>query len=121
MKRNAILPYLLIMVFGIGLVFALSFIGVYEDRKQASGDGGKDLVAQTPEEIYNNSCITCHGANYEGASGPELIGLKERSSADEVKDVLKNGKKGDIGNMPGGLVPDESLDEMAEWLLNLGS
>ncbi|WAA11483.1 cytochrome c550 [Fervidibacillus halotolerans] len=118
MKKNAIYPYLIIMAFGIGLVFALSFIGLYEGEGQADGGDstdGQGVVAQTPEEIYTNTCIACHGQNYEGASGPALINVGDRLSRDEIKDVLVNGR----GIMPGGTVPEEQLDEMVDWLMNL--
>ncbi|WAA10392.1 cytochrome c550 [Fervidibacillus albus] len=117
MKKNAIYPYLLIMVFGIGLVFALSLIGLYEGKNEAEGDSGEsgEVVAQTPEEIYTNNCIGCHGQNYEGVSGPALINVGDRLSRDEIETVLINGR----GIMPGGLVPEEQLDEMVDWLSNL--
>ena len=42
MKRNALFPYLLIGVFGIGLVIALSLIGLYQGNEEAGGEeGGK--------------------------------------------------------------------------------
>ncbi|MFZ2463886.1 MAG: cytochrome c [Caldibacillus thermoamylovorans] len=117
MKRNAIFPYLLIMVLGIGLVVALSIIGVNDSKEAEGKDSEKGNVAQaaTPEEIYQKSCFTCHGQNYEGAMGPELKGVDERLSKDEIKEVLKNGR----GAMPKGLVPAESLDAMADWLMSL--
>lgn len=118
MKRNAIFPYLLIMVFGVGLIFALSLIGVYSGNEEADGEGGTDaaLLEATPEEIYSQvGCINCHGENYQGASGPELINVDSRLSSDEIRDVLVNG----AGVMPGNLVPAEKLDEMIEWIISL--
>ncbi|WP_033828393.1 cytochrome c550 [Bacillus andreraoultii] len=117
MKRNAVFPYLLIMVFGIGLIVALSIIGV-NDSKEAGGEESKKestAEAGSPEEIYAQNCISCHGENYEGAMGPELKNVGERLSADEIKDVLQNGR----GAMPKGLVPAESIDAMTEWLSSL--
>lgn len=118
MKRNVIFPYILIMIFGVGLIFALSLIGLNSGSEQASGDGGTDsaLLEATPEELYSKvGCISCHGENYDGASGPELINVDSRLSADEIKDVLVNGS----GPMPGNLVPAEKLDEMVEWIISL--
>lgn len=118
MKRNAIYPYLLIMVFGVGLVFALSLIGLSQEKEQANGGngtGGEQTVAQSPEEIYNQTCIGCHGQNYEGVSGPALIGVGERLSRDQIEEVLVNGR----GIMPANTVPEESLEEMIDWLMSL--
>jgi len=113
MKRNALIPFALIMVFGIGLIFALSLIGMTSN--EASGGNGKTPVAMTPQEIYSQKCFQCHGDNFEGLSGPSLLGVGERLSAEEIREVVKNGKS----LMPGGLVPDGNLDQMVEWLMTL--
>jgi len=117
MNRNPLIPFVLIMVFGIGLMFAFSFIGLDNAKELAEGEGGEgetttDVASATPEEIYQQSCVSCHGENYEGGVGPALTGVGNRLSADQITDVLKNGR----GAMPGGLVPEEKLDEMTQWL-----
>ena len=69
MKRNALFPYILIMVFGVGLIFALSLIGLIQEmKKQGEKDSNSALSEATPEEIYSQSCFHCHGENYEGVS-----------------------------------------------------
>ncbi|WP_062355786.1 cytochrome c550 [Bacillus kwashiorkori] len=118
MKKNAIMPYILIMVFGIGLVVALSLVDVGNSKQQANGkDEQGETVQLTPEEIYQQkSCISCHGENYDGSNSvPGLKGVGDKLSDEEIKEVLVNGK----GIMPGGLVPENSLDEMVEWLKSL--
>ncbi len=115
MKRNALVPFLMIMVFGIGLIFALSLIGNTDDRQASGGKNGGNSIALTPEEIYSQSCYQCHGENYEGGAGPELVGVGDRLSAEEIRDVLVNGR----GIMQGGLVPEGNLDEMVDWLMTL--
>ena len=115
MKKNAIVPFVLIMVLGIGLIFALSLIGNTESER-AGGNGGDDpSVAMAPEEIYSSKCSQCHGGNYEGGAGPQLAGVGERLSPEEIRDVLVNGR----GAMPKGLVSEANLDDMVEWLSNL--
>ena len=120
MNRNPIIPFVLIMVFGIGLIFFLSFIGLDNRKEIAQGDQeGTDnaLLELSPEQLYQEAgCITCHGTNYSDGSAPSLIGLSEKYSADDIKEILTNGLP---GGMPAGLVPNEKLDEMAEWLLTL--
>ncbi|KZE40095.1 cytochrome C [Bhargavaea cecembensis] len=128
MNRNPVVPYILIMALGIGLIFFMSLYGldnqeeIAADQEQteeggeaATEEGGDEASSGDfdPEALAQGKCVSCHGQNYEGGVGPSLVGLD--LSQDEVKDVLKNGK----GAMPGGLVPDENLDAMAEWVLSL--
>lgn len=117
MNRNPLIPFVIIMVFGIGLMFTFSFIGLNnaEEMAKEGEDGAEettDVANATPKEIYQQSCVSCHGGNYEGGVGPALTSVGGRLSADQIKEVLKNGR----GSMPGGLVPEEKLDEMAKWV-----
>lgn len=117
MKGNAIIPYILIMVLGIGLMVGLGIKGVYDVKKKGNdtGDAVESAagVANGPEEIYAEKCISCHGDQYQGVVGPKLTDLS--ISEAEVKEILVNG----AGSMPGNLVPEDQLDEMTEWLLTL--
>ncbi|WP_335869339.1 cytochrome c550 [Bacillus sp. 2205SS5-2] len=121
MNRNPIIPFILIMVMGIGLVFFLSVKGISDADEMASehGEGemeGSEDVAFDPEGLYEKSCIGCHGGDYGGGVGPGLVGVGEKYSAEEIKDILQNGKG---AGMPANLVPAENLDAMTEWLLSL--
>ncbi|MCA1031778.1 cytochrome c [Bacillus timonensis] len=118
MNRNPLIPFGLIMVFGLGLMFLLSFIGL--DNAKELANGGKetkneDVSAASPEEIYQQQCLSCHGADFGGGAGPALIGVGDKYSSEEIQDILKNGK----GIMPPNLVPGEKLEEMAQWLIEL--
>ncbi|MGX1901020.1 cytochrome c550 [Thermolongibacillus altinsuensis] len=119
MNRNPLIPFALIMVFGIGLIFFLSFKGLGDMKELAAEkEGGaktEEAAAANPEDIYKQSCVGCHGANYEGGVGPALKGVGDRLSPDQIKDVLVNGR----GNMPAGLVPADKAEEMAKWLAEL--
>jgi cytochrome c550 len=116
MNRNPLIPFLLIAVLGIGLMFLLSFKGIGDHEELAKGDEEpktEDVANATPEELYTQKgCIGCHGDNYQGVSGPSLVGVGEKLSVDEIKTTLKEGR----GGMPANLVPAEKLDEMAEWV-----
>ncbi|MTH52452.1 cytochrome c [Bacillus mangrovi] len=118
MKRNPLIPFALIAVFGIGLMFFFSIKGI-GDGKELAGGGKEepkteDISALSPEEIYKGKCISCHGENYEGGAGPKLAGTS--LSVDEIKEKIKNGG----GGMPANLVPDEKkLEEMAKWVSEL--
>lgn len=120
MNRNPIVPFIVIMVFGIGLMFLLSFkgLGDAEDlAKEAEGGGEKteETAAANPEDIYKQSCVGCHGDQYQGVVGPKLKGVGDKLSEDEIKTILTDGK----GTMPGGLVPADKTGDMAKWLAGL--
>jgi cytochrome c550 len=119
MNRNPIVPFILIMVFGIGLMFFLSFKGLGDAKDLAhEAEGGEEPkteeVASNPEDIYKQTCAGCHGNAYEGGMGPALKGITK--SKDEIKEILINGT---TGGMPAGLVQGEQADAMAEYLTTL--
>ncbi|WP_108670772.1 cytochrome c550 [Peribacillus acanthi] len=120
MNRNPIIPFVLIMVFGIGLVFALSINGLENAKEQAAekegGEKTEEVASGSPEDTYKASCIGCHGDQYQGGLGPALKGVGERYTPDQIKDILVNGKG---SGMPGGLVAEGQVDEMAKWLSEL--
>jgi cytochrome c550 len=117
MNRNPLIPFALIIVFGIGLMVAFSFIGLdnmkeMAEEKEGGGQKTEDVANAKPEDIFKQSCASCHGQNFEGGAGPSLKGVGDKLSVDEIKETIKNGR----GAMPSGLVPEEKLDEMAEWV-----
>lgn len=130
MQKNAIVPYILIMAFGIGLIFFLSVQGVSDEAEIAEEhaaeeegggeaaegeEGGEEAAAGDfdPEAHAQANCISCHGSSYEGGVGPSLVAT-ELPQAD-IEEILINGK----GTMPGGLVEEENAAAMAEWVLSL--
>lgn len=119
MKRNPVIPFLLIMVFGIGLMFLLSVKGL-GDMKEVAKEEGKgnektEVAASKPEDIYKQSCIGCHGDQYQGGVGPALKGVGDRLSKEEIMEIVTKGK----GSMPPGLVPQEQAAAMADFLANI--
>jgi cytochrome c550 len=97
-------------------VFFLGIKGIGDAKEIAKEkEGGKKEVAAefNPEDYAKQACISCHGENLEGGAGPNLHGTG--LSKEEVADILANGR----GGMPGGLVPAENIDQMAEWVANL--
>lgn len=116
--KNAIMPYVLIFVFGIVLMFGMSFIGLGNMKeiaaeKEGGGEKTEETASASPEDLYKKSCIGCHGDQYQGGVGPSLKGLP--ISQDEIKQILVDGTP---NGMPGGLVPGQE-DAMAEWIANL--
>ncbi|MEK4028783.1 MULTISPECIES: cytochrome c550 [Bacillaceae] len=119
MNRNPIIPFLLIAVFGLGLIFFLSLEGLDNSKEMAKEEKGEEQTGdQTaggtfePEGFYKQTCAGCHGGNFEGGAGPSLKGIGDKLSKDEIKEIITNGK----GAMPPGLVQAENADAMADWV-----
>ena len=121
MNKNPIIPFLLIMIMGFGVVFFMSIQGLddAEEVAQEEEGGGEEAGGGDfdPEAHYQSTCIGCHGEAYEGASGPSLIGVGENLDVEEIKDIMLNGQ----GSMPGGQVDEANADAMAEWVSQIGS
>lgn len=121
MKRNPIIPFLLIMALGISAMFLMSFKGIGDMKEIASekegGEAKTEETAATPEELYQQKgCVACHGGDYQGVgNNPALLGVGDRLRHDEIADILVNGK----GAMPSGLLTEEQAPEVAEWLSSL--
>lgn len=123
MKKNPIIPYILIMAFGLGLIFFMSIGGADKKAELAKGgakteqttNNGKSTSSSVdPESIAKQKCITCHGDNLKGSVGPNLhgTGLSEA----KVKEILTKGKG---TGMPAGLVSGAELDAMAKYIAGL--
>jgi|SRR5690625_3792389 len=122
MKKN-ILPFGIIAIVGIFVAIIVFYIGVNqrEEIRLAEENGeevevvdeGEETEETTdPEAIYVNSCASCHGDDLSGGVGPDLTSVGGELSADEIKDVIVNGK----GTMPGGLVDDDEAESLTDWL-----
>jgi mono/diheme cytochrome c family protein len=61
------------------------------DDDPAAGDGAAG------EDVYAQSCASCHGGTGEGGSGPSLVGVDDRLTRAEHLDVVRDGR----GDMPG--------------------
>ncbi|HLS09720.1 cytochrome c551 [Lentibacillus sp.] len=78
---------------------------------ESAGDGGGETTAAA-EEIFESNCASCHGADLSGGAGPELTSVGADYSADEIVDIIQNGK----GSMPAQDVSDEDAQTLADWL-----
>jgi cytochrome c550 len=118
MRKNAVIPYILIMVLGIVLVVALSIKGLGDEKDAANKEKGKTTEtasASKPEDIYKQTCVACHGEQYQGGMGPKLKGVGEKYSKEELIDIVTKGK----GNMPPNQVSTEQAPAVADWLTTI--
>lgn len=116
MNRNPVIPFYLIMAMGLVLMFFLGIKGVGDAKEIAKQEEGveEEVAEFEPEAFAQQACIACHGENLEGQGDTPGLYDTGLSQAD-IADVLINGQ----GTMPGGLVPADNVDEMAEWVANL--
>lgn len=118
MNRNPVIPFVLIMVFGIVLMFFLSFKGLGDAKELSKSKGGSSsqqtetTASAKPEDIYKSTCIGCHGDQYQGVVGPSLHGVGKKFTVQQIETFITKGK----GNMPPGLVPANEAPAMAKWV-----
>ena len=112
MKNNPLIPYVLIMAFGIGLIFFMSLEGA-GNKEEAHGDeGGAATEEINGESIVQASCIGCHGGDLGGGMGPALTGGLD---AAHVKDVVMNG----LGSMPAVVTNEAEAQAVADYIAGL--
>lgn len=114
MKRN-VLPFGIIAFLGVFVAIIVFYIGLSQRDDLLAEESGEDAaeeVVADPETIYANSCVSCHGDDLTGTSGPDISAVGGSLSEDEINDIILNG----VGTMPGGLVSGEEAQILAEWL-----
>ena len=117
MIKNPVVPYAIIAIIGIFTVIVLSYVGVNQrEAIQNPDEAAADTTetADNPEEIYKNSCASCHGAELSGGSAPDLTQVGGKLSADEIVDIINNGTD---GGMPPGMATPPQAEALAEWLV----
>lgn len=109
--------WLMAILFSTLLVLGACGGGGNEDNAGEPDDGateedGGAVDSAAGEEVYQESCASCHGDDLEGSVGPALDTVGADHSVDDIKDIIENGQ----GSMPAGLVSGEDEDAVAEWL-----
>ena len=119
MKNNPVIPYILILAFGIGLIFFLSVEGVGNKEEIAnageeatSTEGGDTASEAADGESFTQTCIGCHAADFKGQIGPDLTGL----DAAKIEDVLVNGSGVEGGSMKPGFKTADEAKVIAEYI-----
>ncbi|AKG73215.1 c-type cytochrome [Salinicoccus halodurans] len=89
-----------------------------EEESSEEGSEGSDSAdagdAELAKQTYEQSnCMSCHGEDLSGGSGPALTNVGSKLSEDEIRTKIEEGG----GGMPAGLVTDEEqLDALVTWL-----
>ena len=107
----------MLLTAGFSIVLLLGACGGNEeDTEETAVIGDGQATVEDGERVYRaSSCFSCHGADLEGASGPNLQEVGSRLNSDQIRTVIVEGT--DV--MPGGMVEDpEDLDHLVEWLSN---
>lgn len=126
MNNNPAIPFLLIILLGIGLVFLLSAYGAdqmnnesdtadgsdaTEESGDESGEDGEETASSSdfdPETFARDNCASCHGQDFSGGMGPDINGV----SADSLMKAVREGQ----GPMPAfstDQISDEDLEVLA--------
>ncbi|RXK19382.1 cytochrome c [Macrococcus sp. DPC7161] len=111
MNRNPVIPFLLIMLMGVGLIFFLSAHGA--NKAEEGKEGAKTEQKFDAKTFAKDNCTSCHGQNLEGGMGPKLAGSSK--PADAFKKIIREGK----GAMPAhdqSKISDKDLDTLVKFL-----
>ncbi|HEY0637697.1 MAG TPA: cytochrome c [Pseudonocardiaceae bacterium] len=75
-----------VLAMGIALLASGGLYTVAAPEPQTATAQGEPALVRQGEQLYNNHCITCHGANLQGVPdrGPSLIGVGEAAAYFQV-------------------------------------
>jgi quinoprotein glucose dehydrogenase len=76
----------------------------------------KENYLEAGQRLYQQKCMSCHGANREGAGNfPKLIGVESKYTATTFRQLIASGRR----MMPGIKLTDEEASAMASFVLNI--
>lgn len=83
----------------------------------ACGGGGNDSSDAnksnlTPEQLYMQSCSSCHGTDMREGYAPDLDKIGSKYTSEEIEEIILNG----VGSMPKGILKGEDAKKVADWL-----
>ena len=137
MNKNPIVPFLLIIFLGIGLIFLLSSQGANapedegggtasneqsgqgdsgEGGEEGSEGGGSEQASSgdfDAEGFARDNCASCHGEDFSGGTGPALAGTS--LSEEDFSSTVREGP----ASMPAfseDQIADEDLTALYEYL-----
>lgn len=108
-----------LLALGIALIGVGALYSVLVPEPQTAQAQPDPIMVREGEQIYNNTCITCHGANLEGVSdrGPSLIGIGEaavyfQTSTGRMPAVVQGAQE---EKKPAVLTPEE-IDQVSAYV-----
>lgn len=110
------------------LLFGLALAGVLAATltpkpQVAQADQSQSALIRTGEQLYETSCISCHGANLQGVDGrgPSLVGVGEASVFFQVNTGRMPAVRGEAQAMRKAPYFDESqIDALGAYVQSIG-
>ncbi|WP_010650904.1 cytochrome c550 [Oceanobacillus massiliensis] len=126
MRKNPVVPYAIIALLGVLTVVVISVVGLGQRADIQQAEEGGEQTEQGAEEgqegetaggdaeaVFQSNCSACHGADLSGGAGPDLTAVGSKYSADEIAEIIQNGR----GAMPPqSQVAGEELSALSQWL-----
>jgi cytochrome c551 len=94
----------LLAMFAVSLLLLSGLAGCSSKSTSSAQDG---------ETLYKENCSACHGEQLQGAVGPQLTGLKNKYSEEELLKIINKGTP----KMPGNLLSEEGSKTVTKWLM----
>ncbi|MCU9612966.1 cytochrome c [Caldibacillus lycopersici] len=88
----------------------LTIIGLFGLAACSSGNESKEPL--TGEELFVQSCASCHGADLKSGYAADLDQIGTKYTAEEIEGIIINGYK----KMPSGVLKGEDAEKVAQWL-----
>lgn len=121
-----------LMFVGLISIVYLTWAAMDEHKKHEAANKPPEAAAPAPNAAApapesddpgaqawakQTNCQGCHGVDMSGGGGPALTAVGANLSADQIKEVIVNGR----GAMPGGMFAgsDEELDQLVNYLAGL--
>jgi ubiquinol-cytochrome c reductase cytochrome c subunit len=100
-----------VLALAVALLSAGGLYAVFAPQPQTAHAQGDPALVRQGEQLYNNACITCHGANLQGVNnrGPSLIGVGEAAVYFQVSTgrMPATRQEAQIGEKPVRFTPDQ--------------
>ncbi|WP_053219508.1 c-type cytochrome [Virgibacillus senegalensis] len=108
--------FLMVSLFVLALLLAACG-GGGDEGSEGSDSGGSSETAESGdpangESVFENNCLSCHGEQGSGASGPNLQESEVSQDQGQVEDKVRNGGNG-MPSFEGDLSDSEIADVAA--------